>query len=453
MDLDINDALNAVKSAVYATDGRYSVQAAAAPPRPARTDHVVCSTALPAPASRTTYDDLPPEVIQQIASHLSYDDIAQLSALNQRSYQILRERRLAWHSCQQIDTVVDLASLQQLLDQTQDIQFEPSLRLDPIVALWCRLPRLPAAEQPEAFKRLFRAADGIPGHGHVVQQAMIISIVQYAPQQRVELFDFAQAIAEQHRNGHQNLWASLASTLSCLPLWPSQFAARYQALLGRLPSLGQTQQAELIAVLAKQLSALRYGNHGAALDVSTEYGILQDWTRRLPPSLQGAPVGALAAAVSELSDAQRPFRYADMQELALRLPSDQLMIALQPLLLGLATLPTARHAHELSTLESTLLRASPPVRIQAVHQLIETTPRLHGTLSWQIWQRALRLLDGGGTDGVDALKVMEAARRNGVINMLGKGQREDAVMETMDFIQRNHLTKQASAALLACLMP
>ncbi|WP_255779274.1 MULTISPECIES: hypothetical protein [Mycetohabitans] len=32
MDLDFNDAFNAVKFAVYATDGRYSVQAAAAPP-------------------------------------------------------------------------------------------------------------------------------------------------------------------------------------------------------------------------------------------------------------------------------------------------------------------------------------------------------------------------------------------------------------------------------------
>ncbi|MEJ2768837.1 F-box-like domain-containing protein [Mycetohabitans sp. B46] len=131
MDLDINDAFNAVKSAVYATDGRYAIQASAAPPRPARIDHIVCRTALAAPASRTTYDDLPPEVIQQIASHLSSDDIAQLSALNQRSYRILRERRLAWHSCRQVDTIVDLASLQQLLDQTQDIQFEPSLRTDP----------------------------------------------------------------------------------------------------------------------------------------------------------------------------------------------------------------------------------------------------------------------------------------------------------------------------------
>ncbi|MEJ2768836.1 hypothetical protein [Mycetohabitans sp. B46] len=247
---------------------------------------------------------------------------------------------------------------------------------------------------------------------------MIVSIVQYAPQQRVELFDFAQAIAEQHRDGHQNLWASLASALSCLPLWPSQFAARYQALLGRLPSLGQTQQAELIVVLATQLSALRNGSHGAALDVSTEYKILQDWTRRLPPSLQGAPVGALAAAVSELSDAQRPFRYAEMRQLAL----------------GLATLPTARHADELSTLESTLLHASPPVRIQAVHRLIKTTPRLHGTLSQQIWQRALRLLEAGGTDGVDALEVLDATRRDGVISMLGKGQRENAVMETRAFI-------------------
>ncbi|WP_338927212.1 F-box protein (plasmid) [Mycetohabitans endofungorum] len=453
MDLDFNDVFNAVKFAVYATDGRHSVQAAAAPPRPARTGHVVCNAALPAPASRTTYDDLPPEVIQQIASYLSCDDIAQLSALNQRSYGILRERRLAWRNCRRAETVVDLASLQQLLDDTQDLQFEPSLRTDPVVALWYRLPWLPAAERPEAFKRLFRAADGIPRHGHVIQQLMIVSIAQYAPQQRVELFDFVQAIAEQHRNGHQNLWASLASTLSCLPLGPSQFAARYQALLGRLPSLGQTQQAELIAVLAAQLSVLRDSSHGAALDVSMEYGILQDWTRRLPPSLQGAPVGALAAAVSGLPDAQRPFRYADMQQLALGLPSEQLMITLQQLLLGLATLPAAQHANKLSMLESALLRTPPPVRIQAVHRLIETTPRLHGTLSRQIWQRALRLLDGSDTNGVDALEVLDAARRDGVINMLGKGQRQNAVRETIAFVQRNHLTKQAGAALLACFIP
>lgn len=452
MDLDFNDALNAVKFAVYATDGRSSVQAAA-PPRPTRAGHVVCSAGLPAPTSRTAYDDLPPEVIQQIASHLSGDDIAQLSALNQRSYRILHERRLAWRGCRRADTVVDLASLQQLLDETQDIQFEPSLRTDPIVALWYRLPRLPAGERPEAFKRLFRAADKVPRHGHVIQQVMSVSIAQYAPHQRVELFDFVQAIAEQHRSGHQHLWASLASTLSSLPLQPSQFVARYQALLDRLPSLGQTQQAELIAALATQLSALRDGSHGAAPNVSTQYGILQDWTRRLPPSLQGAPVGALAAAVGELPEAQRPFRYADMQQLALELPSEQLIIALQKLLLGLAALPTARHADELSKLESALLREPLPVRVQAVRRLLDITPRLYSTLSRQIWQRALRLLDGGGTDGVDALKVLEAARRDGVITMLGKGERQNAAMETIAFVQRNRLTQQAGAALLACLMP
>ncbi|MCG1042886.1 hypothetical protein KQH60_10200 [Mycetohabitans sp. B8] len=70
-------------------------------------------------------------MIQPIASHLSGDDIAQFSALNQRSYRILHERRRAWRGCRRADTVVDLASLQQLLDETQDIQFEPSLRTDP----------------------------------------------------------------------------------------------------------------------------------------------------------------------------------------------------------------------------------------------------------------------------------------------------------------------------------
>ncbi|MCG1055015.1 hypothetical protein KQH49_08640 [Mycetohabitans sp. B5] len=43
---------------------------------------------------------------------------------------------------------MDLASLQQLLDETQDIQFEPSLRTDPVVALWYWLPRPPNGRRP-----------------------------------------------------------------------------------------------------------------------------------------------------------------------------------------------------------------------------------------------------------------------------------------------------------------
>lgn len=449
MDFDLNDALNSAQFAVYATDERPKRKISDALPPAAKRTMRPASTTLP--ATRTAYGDLPAELILKIASHVGSDDIAHLSVVDRRSRDILRERRICWSCCKRANTSVDLASMQQLLNEIDSIQEEPSLRFDPVAALWFRLHSLPAAEQTEAFKRLFNAAARIPRHGHRLQELMIESIAKFAREQQIELFDFAYAAAEQRRADQPGLWLALASTLTCLPLWSPQFTMRYQALVGRLASMEQSQQAELVALLAGQLFALQDDPDHAGMTSSAEYATLQLLAQRLPASLQGAPVGALAAAVWALPNTERQLRYTEMRRLALSLPHEQLIIALHPLLAGLSALPPTHHANELSVLESALIRMTLPLRIQAASQLIESTPMLERDLSKQVWRHALRLMDGAAE--TDVLNVIVSAANRRIIAKLSDEQWHDALIETMDFVQRNYFTKRASVAIVAYLAP
>ncbi|WXK23840.1 hypothetical protein IHE33_10430 [Mycetohabitans endofungorum] len=115
----------------------------------------------------------------------------------------------------------------------------------------------------------------------------------------------------------------------------------------------------------------------------------------MPAFVQGAPVGALAAAVEMLPKAERAARYAEMRHLALSLPDEQLGIALPGFAAGLSSLPLERRTPEFQRLAFALPRVPPTQRVQVATDLLKHTPEFDDALSKQVWRHALQLLDGG----------------------------------------------------------
>ncbi|WP_323072916.1 hypothetical protein [Mycetohabitans endofungorum] len=339
-----------------------------------------------------------------------------------------------------------------MIDDIERIQAEPGLRAEPFIALSNRLPRLPYEQQSEAFERLFAAADRLPEQGLQIQKKMLTGPMRRIhPRQRARIFDFSYAMAERRRPDQDNFWLELAHALWSIKLdlagsrrQSSEYqgyVARYQALLNRLAHLDSSQKAELISRLTNQLDARIFFRGGS--NASSAYALLQQQTLSLPASVQGAPVGTLAAAVVTLPEAERAARYAEMRYLAQSLPGEQLGIALPGFAVGLTSLPLERRTPEFQLLAPVLPSVPPTQRVQVATDLLKSTPELDDALSKQVWRHALQLLDGSS----DAA-LSEVLSKSHILLYGTKLKWEYVIDELQAFMDRNHYTEQARATQL-----
>jgi hypothetical protein len=442
--MDLNDALDTAPIAIYATNEQAHHESPAAPPTGAKRS---ADTTLDArPKKPRIYDTLPGEVILEVARYLPLDHIPEFSRVNRNTYTLMEERRWAWRCYQQADSVSDLASLQQLIGEIEQIQAEPDLRAEPLTALWERSQSmgLSRKHEIEAFKLLFAAADHLPKQGLPLQKTMLASLGGVSKPMRLRMFDFACALAERRRPDQANFWPELAKALVAVWTPSRRYIQRYQTLLNQLPYLDAPQKAELIPLLARKLSFSPLEDPDSSKTLSA-YATLQQQTRSLPSSLQGAPVGMVAAAIERLPREVRAAHYAELRQLALSLPDEQLGAALRKLPFGLAMLPREHHARELQLLEPALLRVLPEQRVQAAQGLLEWTFLLGDALSKHVWQRALQLLDGSS-----ATALLEVLSKVGA--MLSASKWQDAVNEVTAFMDRNRFTEQERATINAHML-
>ncbi|PPB84211.1 hypothetical protein B0O95_104163 [Mycetohabitans endofungorum] len=397
----------------------------------------------------TTYHDLPPEIIQQLADHVPFDNIGNLSTVDRRTYRALQERRLSWLCCRRASYAreMDLASMQQLFAEIERIHAEPTLRVEPLDALWPRVSDLPEEQQLAAFQRFFEAAGRVPRQGLQIQKDMIQSILNFPDRLQRPLYEFAYANAERRSREQGSTWAAVASLLRCSLTSASRYESEYQAFLGRLPMLDVAGQADLLVELAMLLPGIRRGEHADA-KIIEYYRTLQQWVQRLPASHRGAAIGMLANVIWALPVEHRAVHYAELRHLTLSLPDHQLGDALRYLPSALAVLPIEQQAHELSLLEPAIERALSEQRILVALGLLEGTVKLNEALSSQLWQRGLRLLDGG--DETDVLLVLEEIDDR-FTPFLPVQQWENAKNAILAFVERNPLSEGARAELLEYL--
>ncbi|MCF2134062.1 MULTISPECIES: F-box domain-containing protein [Mycetohabitans] len=494
MDFDPNAASHSAQVALYAMESRQAGHpAAAAPPHVPKlaaaerarmpqhpttgllasaTNSLTDGLATGRTSRPTTYHDLPPEVLQQVADHVPFDDIGNLSTVDKQTYHVLRERWLSRRCWQRAKAarnvplsplesrddpgmnVLDHASMQQLLTEIERIRVEPALRAEPLKALWPAIRAMRWEQQQAAFEQVFEAAGRVPKQGLQIQNDMIRAIHQFSRSQPrcnvyefvYGLYKFVYAQAERRSAEQGSTWAAVASLLGYLDNDASQlwYEGEYQAFWGRLPALRTAEQADLIAELAILLP--RVFRHGSGRSAKTVqyYETLLAWVRRLPPSYQGAPIGALAHSIRLLPDAHRPMHYANLRHLILALPDHQLDSALRCLPFGLTTLPTAQYAHELSLLDPVFHRVLPKQRASVALGLLKSTKGLNETLSKQLWQRALRLLESG--DETDVQSVLKEMKQ--VMSSLPLQHLEDAKIEIRAFVDRTRFSEETRQALL-----
>ncbi|MCG1042899.1 hypothetical protein KQH60_10270 [Mycetohabitans sp. B8] len=429
MDFDLNALLNPFQNYAYTVDTRPKSAASAPPPPPSG-----ALANLPA-RQPTTYHDLPPELIARIGKYLPIQDVMPFSTVDWRTYRAMQVERQIYRYWQQAKQAVSLESMNQLLDEMDGTLKNPTQQTAPIDALCQRLQALPENEQVDAFKRVFAAAQRIPQDGVRIQKAMLLTLRDFPWHRRFELFDFAYAMAERRSPGPDNIWTNLASGLWALPFGTPQFVERYQELLARLPLLSMAEQAELIP----ELSGLLFNFNEADPRISGLYAILREHALRLPPSHQGAPVGALAGDTWVLPKAERHAQYIQMRDRALALPDEQWATALRYLPKGLDELLPKQQARELALLEGHLARVPEAQRTHVAVGLLQCIAFMDKALSKRVWRQALNLLNG--TDEITLWDVLSELRKKWVLVMLEPDHWHIAVKEINRFMRINGFSK------------
>ncbi|MCG1018620.1 MULTISPECIES: hypothetical protein [Mycetohabitans] len=305
---------------------------------------------------------------------------------------------------------------------------------------------MPDEQQQTAFQRVFEAARHVPKQGLQIQKDMIKSIREFPDGQRIDLYNFVYADAERRSPKQGSTWAAVASLMSQLPEDQFPFESTYQNFISRLPELNAAEQAELIVQLAWQLQYEVLGINliNPQITIAEYHQILQEWVRRLPRSYQGEPIGELAKSIWALNG-QKLNHYVALRDLTLLLPNHQLGSALRYLPLALAELTWEHHAYELSLLEDAARRVIPGQRTLVAAGLIQAALGVSEALAKQIWQLALRLLDGGNE--TDILDVFHELEKPDSILALDENPRiilyvpNHAKTEIKDFIKRNRLSQ------------
>jgi hypothetical protein len=340
MDFDPTFTAHSHQVALYSMQNQQAGRSAAAVPPPSPRLAARVNTGVR--QRPTTYHDLPPEILQQVADHMPFDDIGNLSTVDRRTYHALQERRLSRLCCQRADatrfeTQEGFLRAQQLLAEIERIQ-DPMLRAKPLRMLADCLITLPEERQQQkaAFQQVFEAAGRVPKQGLQIQKRMIESISSFSGQGS-DLYAFAYADAERRRPEQGSTWAALASMIGKFPSIHSlQFEMEYRAFVNRLPALNPAEQAELLAELAARLpdptsEASWYWDslpphYPTATTIAGLYETLTQWVQRLPASHRGAPIDALSEQINKLPEAQQTAAFQKIFEAAGHVPKEGLLI-------------------------------------------------------------------------------------------------------------------------------
>ncbi|WP_338926994.1 hypothetical protein IHE33_11175 [Mycetohabitans endofungorum] len=440
MDFDLNAALNDYQAYICALEARpTSAASAAPPPQPPNAALTPLLTKQP-----TTYQDLPTEVIARIGDYVPVQDVMSFATVDRRTYHAMQTRRLVHSYWQRAKQAVTFQSIHRLLDEMDGTLADPAQYTEPLDALCQRLKTLEAG-RTRVFKRLFAAAQRIPQDGVQIQKALLLMHRDFTYEREwMELFDFAYALAEQREPGQDNVWPELALGLSNFSLDTPEtptFAQWYYKILARLPSLSVAEQAQIIPTLVRLLNKFDQADPR----VAELYTLLHDYALRLPPSHQGASVGALASYVWRFPEAERSAWYAQMRDWALSLPDDQWGIALQRLPEGLGRFSPKRQAQELALLERYLTRVPAAQRTQAAVGFIRSIYFINDTLAKRGWQQGLSLLNGAGEAAL--WEVLSELRANGVLWHLNNRQWKVAMGEITRFMKANQFSKSAQARI------
>jgi hypothetical protein len=445
MDFDLNAALNDSPAYICASESCPQPAASATPPPQ------LSSAALANPSARrpTTYQDLPSELIARIGDYIPVQDVMRLSTVNRRTYDAMQTRRLVHRYWQRANQAVSVESFNQLLNEMDGTLVDPAQHAEPLDVLCQRLRVVYCSKYADVFKRLFAAAQRIPQNGVQIQKALLLMCWNYAYEELeseqdfdsewLELFDFAHALASQREPGQDDVWLELVFGLYAFPYRSSELAERYQALLVQLPSLSVPQQAKLIPALSKLLKRL------PGPSISARHASLREQARQLPPSYQGASVGALAGELLSLLEEERPAIYAQMRDWALSLPDDQWGIALRDLPGGYQALPPQQQAQELALLERYLARVPAAQRVQAAVGIISCIRFMNETLSKQVWQQGLSLLNG--TDETTLRNLLVELRSRWVLWPMALSKWEIARDAITRFMESNQFSTPAQARI------
>ncbi|WP_338911672.1 hypothetical protein [Mycetohabitans rhizoxinica] len=445
MDFDLNAALNHSRASICASEAY--PQPTASLPSPLKPPSGIL---VDLPVKRpTTYYELPLELIARIGDNVPVQDVKNFSTVDRRTYHAMQSRRRIYSYWQRASQAVSLASVEKLLEEMDGTLSEPAQHIEPIEALRQRLQALPEADQVEAFKRLFMAADRIPKEGVQIQKAMTAMLSSFPDDEQFELFDFVMAMAQKRRPDDENVWPELADQLTCFPGGAPEYLEGYEALLAQLPYLGDARQAEIITVLSTMLCDFDEANGYPSTKTSELYAILRERVLQLSPSHQGAPVGAMAAAVLALPETEQSIRYAEMRNLAMSLPDEQWGIALYRLPAGFTVLPLDRYAEEFQLLEFGLERVPLAQRVQAASGLLDRVFHMDDMLAKRVWQRALGLLDG--TEEAKLFEFLNEIKAMGVTSSLREDNWRIAVDSIMSFMERNRFSEQACSRFIEIL--
>ncbi|WP_337689655.1 hypothetical protein [Mycetohabitans sp. B46] len=386
----------------------------------------------------TTYDDLPSELITRIGDYVSIQDVMPFATVDRRTYHAMQARRLVHHYWQRANQAVSLASVNQLLDEMGGALTHPAQHVEPIDALSQRLQALPEAERVDAFKRVFAAAERIPQDGVRIQKALLRIFLDFPRSQRVELFDFAYAMAERRAPGQDNIWVELADSLHFLS-FGSSFVERHQALLTRLASLRVSEQAELIPALSELLCYFPKADPR----VPGIYAVLRGHALQLPPSVQGASVGMLANTVRVLPRTEQFAQYAQLRDWALSLSDEQWGAALRHLPESLEELSSEQTVQELTLFDSHLARVPMSQRVPAAVGLLKCLSFVNDALAKRVWRQSLSLLNGAGEAAL--WDLLNQLRASWVLSELSNFGWEMAMDEITRFMQASHFSEPARA--------
>lgn len=443
----LNATLNDYRSYIYALEVYQKPSAASMPPQHKPADVALANPPVDRP---TTYNDLPPEVILRIGSHVPIQDVGSFGAVDSRTYHLMKERRTVWRFWRRAERAVSLSAVKTIIWDLSGLIEDPEQRVEPIEMLQQRLKVLPRAERVEAFQWLCEATDDMPKKGAQTQRALMAMLGDFPIPERILLFNYLSAKLAHRSPDQENLWPDLALQLLSFPLTSPKILEGYNFILAKTSDLPESQQAELIPVLADLLFQFldKYGYANTL--VPQLYAELRERTLRLSMPYQGAPIGALAAVLSALPESERSVRYAEMRNVAMALPDEPWSTALLGLFSGLLALPSHRHADEIAVLERGFARVPLAQRTQVAAGLLECAFFMDASLSRQVWQQALNLLNNADEDQL--YRVFDVLKRRGIVlTQLSNAKRDLAISEILSYMKYNRFSEQGRTRILESL--
>jgi hypothetical protein len=132
------------------------------------------------------------------------------------------------------------------------------------------------------------------------------------------------------------------------------------------------------------------------------------------------------------------------------LPDEPWSTALLGLFSGLLALPSHRHADEIAVLERGFARVPLAQRTQVAAGLLECAFFMDTSLSRQVWQQALNLLNNADEDQL--YRVFDVLKRRGIVlTQLSNAKRDLAISEILSYMKYNRFSEQGRTRILESL--